>query len=115
MRRSVSLFSAALLCTAAASIGGRVSAEPRQVFIHNNDNQDVVVTITDLNTPNGVIIANQHPLDASADLALNANLDSHGAYNLHWSAQDPGGTKTQEGDCYGAQPFDCRIDLFTAP
>jgi hypothetical protein len=117
MRRSVSLVSAAVLCiaAAAAAIGGRVSADPPQVVVHNGDPEEVIVTITDLNTPNGLIIANQQGLNPSADLPLNATLDSHGDYSLHWKAQDSGRTKTEEGDCQATPVFACRIDLFTAP
>jgi hypothetical protein len=115
MRRSASLFPAALVCIAAASIGGRASAEPSQVVIRNTDNTDVLVTITDNNTPNGLIIADQQPLDANVDLPVNANLDSRGAYNLHWKVEDPGRTKTEEGDCRDTPVFPCHVDLFTAP
>lgn len=115
MRHSVSLFSAAMVGIAAASIGGRVSAEPSQVLIHNSDTDDVVVTITDLNAPNGALLANQQGLSASADFTVNATLDSHGAYNLHWKVQDPSRTKTEEGDCQDTPVFPCRIDLLTAP
>jgi hypothetical protein len=115
MRRSVSLFPAALLCIAAASIGGRASADPPQVIIHNVYNQDVLVTITDLNAPHGLVIANQQPLNANASLALNASLDSTGAYSLHWKVEDPDRTKTEEGNCRNTPVFACRVDLLFAP
>jgi hypothetical protein len=114
MRRSVSLVPAALLCIAAASIGGRVSADPPQVVIHNDDTEDVLVTITDENTPNGAIIAYQQPLSASADLLRGANLDGDGVYNLHWKAQNTGRTRTEEGDCVETPVFACDVEILFA-
>ena len=115
MRRSTSLFSAALLGVAVVSIGGHASAEPQQVIVHNSDTEDVIVTITDLNTPHGLIIANQQGVDAGADLPLKATLDSHGAYRLHWKAQDQSLTRSEEGDCLETPVFNCPVSVFLAP
>jgi hypothetical protein len=113
MRRSANLFPAALLLIAVVSIGGRASADP--VVIHNSDNEDVVVTITDNNSPNGVVIANERPVDANGNFLISATPDVNGDYDLHWKVQDAGRTKTEEGDCRETPVFACRIDLFTAP
>jgi hypothetical protein len=113
MRRSLNLFPAALLCIVAA-FGGRASAEPQQVIVHNGGAEDVVVTITDLNTGNA-LIANQQGLFADSDMPIKATLDSNGVYHLHWKVQDMDRTKTEEGDCIGAPVFTCPVDLLAAP
>ena len=115
MRRSTNLLPAAWLCIATASIGGRASAAPVQVLIHNGYTADVLVTVTDLNTANGVLVANEQPVDASADFPVKATLDNDGVYHLHWKVQDTGRTKSQEGDCQGSPVFTCRVDLVLAP
>lgn len=112
MRRSARLFPAALLCVA-ASIGGRTAADPSQVLVQNGSNVDVLITLTDLNTPHGgVIIATQKPLAANGELFIGARLDAHGDYHLHWKTENEGRTKEQEGDCHGTPVFPCRVELF---
>lgn len=116
MRRSTSLFSAALLGLAAVSGGGRALADPPrpQVLVHNDYNADVLVTLTDLNTVNGDLVVQDQPLDAGGDWRVKASLDSFGVYRLHWKVQDAGRTKSEEGDCQGAPEFPCPVDLFLA-
>lgn len=100
------------------SAGGRALAQaspPRpQVLVHNAYNDDVLVTITDLNTLNGDLLVQDQPVNAGGDWGVKANLDSFGVYRLHWKAQDAGRTKSEEGDCASAPEFPCRIDLLLA-
>lgn len=112
MRRSARLFPAALLGLAAVSTGGPAAADPPKVLVRNVGEVGVLLTVTDLNAPHGLILATQHPLDANANLFLGAKLDAHGDYHLHWKAENEGRTKEQEGDCHGTPVFPCRVELF---